>query len=70
MTGEAWILIFYLGLGDPTQASDYSGGPATAEFADLKSCEQAALSMRNTWPAGGVTWLQFKGHVCVPKKSK
>jgi len=67
---DAWILIFYLALGNPNQLTDYSGGPATAEFADLVSCERAAESMRHTWATGGVTWLQFKGHVCVPKKSK
>lgn len=48
----SWILVFYL--------SGYmAGGPATANFADKKSCEEAALVIKKAFS------VRFEGYVCV-----
>jgi len=65
MMADAYILIFYMAL--ITEGRIVGGGPATAEFADHRSCEEAAHEILHHESArDGFARTQW--YICVAKE--
>jgi len=61
-----WILVFYAVL--MTEGRLVGGGPATAEFADQRSCQMAISEINRGWRSRDGL-VQVQGGICVPKEA-
>jgi hypothetical protein len=63
---DAWVLIFYLVL--ISEGRVVGGGPATAEFADQRSCQMALSEIGRPGAGGPHGLVQAEWAICVPKE--
>lgn len=63
---DAWILVFYAVL--VTAGRPVGGGPATAEFADLRSCQMALHEIARGSNGVLVGQIQVEWATCIQKE--